>query len=229
MPGYRIVRLVPEPFVEDVDRLLDFTERVVREGQQPSRLRMLRPERDDLREAERGFPLAPQAVEQDAEVVVRIRMVGVDLDRRSICRLRIDDASLRAEDDAEVVVGVRVLRVESDRPLVRGGRFVQPEAILQDDPEIAVPVGPIGLELETPRDQRDGVVVSLLLMGEHSGEVQRAGMIGRDFEDAPVDLRSRRPLLGLLQHDRDRQRLVEAQGSVVTGRFRRPTTPPCSP
>ena len=101
-------------------------------------------------------------------------------------------------------MGVRVLRVESDRPLVRGGRFLQPEAILQDDPEIAVPVGPIRLELETPRDQRDGVVASLLLLGEHSGEVQRGGMIGRDFEDAPVDLLGRRPLLGLLQHDRDR-------------------------
>jgi hypothetical protein len=59
--------------------------------------------------------------------------------------------------------------------------------------------------------------------------MQRAGAIRRDFEDAPVDLRSRRPLLGLLQHDRDGQRLIDAQGSVVTERFRRPTTPPCSP
>ena len=33
------------------DRLVDFTERVVRERQQPSRLRMPRPERDDLGEA----------------------------------------------------------------------------------------------------------------------------------------------------------------------------------
>ena len=126
-------------------------------------------------------------------------------------------------------MGVRVLRVEGDRPLVRGDRLVQPEAILQDDPEVAVPVGPIGLELEAPLDQRDGVVAAALLMGEHAGEVQRAGMVGRDLEDASVDLRGRRPLLGLLQRDRDRQRLVDAQRSVVSGRFRRPTTLPCSP
>ena len=132
---------------------------------------------------------------------------------------------VRAKDDAEVVVGVRVVRVEGDRPLVRRDRLVQPEAILQHDPEVAVPVGPIGLELEAPRDQRDGVVVQLLLMREHTGEVQRAGMVGRDLEDASVDLRSRRPLLGLLQRDRDRQRLVDAQRSVVNGRFRRPTYP----
>jgi hypothetical protein len=100
-------------------------------------------------------------------------------------------------------VRVRVIRVECDRPLVRGCRFVQPEAILQDDPEIAVPVGPIGLELETPRNQRDGVSVSILLMGEHTGEVERPGMIGRDFEDVPVELRGGTPLLRLLQYDRD--------------------------
>ena len=212
-----------------VDRLVDLTERVVRERQQPSRFRMPRPERDDLREAARGFALPPQAVEQNAEVVVRIRVVGVDSNRGSICRLRFDDTSLRAEDDAEVVVGVRVIRVEGDRLLVRRDRLVQPEPILQDDPEIAVPVGPIGLELETSLDQRDGLVASRLLMGEHSGEVQRTGMVGRDLEDAAVDLRSRRPLLGLLQHDRDRERLVEAQRSVVARQLRRPTTLPCSP
>ena len=126
-------------------------------------------------------------------------------------------------------MGVRVVRIEGDRLLVRRDRLVQPEAILQHDPEVAVPVGPIGLELEAPRDQRDGVVVQLLLMGEHTGEVQRAGMVGRDLEDGSVDLRSRRPLLGLLQRDRDRQRLVDAQGSVVNGQFRRPLTLPCSP
>ena len=90
---------------------------------------------------------------------MRIRVVGVDLDRRSICRLGVGDASLCAKDDAEVVVGVRVVRVEGDCPLVRRDRLVQPEPILQHDPEVAVPVGPIGLELEAPRDQRDGIVL----------------------------------------------------------------------
>ena len=107
-------------------------------------------------------------------------------------------------------------------------RVIQPEAILQHDSEVAVPVGPIGLELEAPRDQRDGVVGQLLLMGEHPGEMQRAGMVGRDLEDGLVDFRGCRPLLGLLQRDGDRQRLVDAQGSVVNVRFRRPLTLPCS-
>ena len=122
---------------------------------------------------------------------------------------------------------VRVLRVERDRALVGGGRLVQPQAVLQDDAEVAVPVGAIGLELEAPLDQRDGVVAAALLLREHAGEVQRAGMVGRDLEDAAVDLRGRRPLLGLLERDRDRERLVDAQRPVVSG-LRRATTPPCS-
>ena len=137
------------------------------------------------------------------------------------------DPPLRTQHDAEVVVRVRVLRVERDRPLVGGGRLVQPQAVLQDDPEVAVPVGAIGLELEAPLDQRDGLVAAALLLREHAGEVQRAGVVGRDLEDAAVDLRRRRPLLGLLQRDRDRQRLVDAQRAVVSG-LRRATTPPCS-
>jgi len=79
-----------------------------------------------------------------------------------------------------------------------------------------VPVGPIGLQLEAALDQPDGVV-SPLLMREDAGEVKRAGMVGRDVENGSIDLAGRRQLLGLLQDDRDRQRLVEAQGSVVTG------------
>jgi hypothetical protein len=54
-------------------------------------------------------------------------------------------------------------------------------------------------------------------------------VVGRNLEDGFVDLRCCRPLLCLLQRDRDRQRLVDAQGSVVNGKFRRPLTLPCSP
>jgi hypothetical protein len=54
--------------------------------------------------------------------------------------------------------------------------------------------------------------------------VQSVGMVGRDFEDPAVDLPRGRPLLGLLQHDRDRQRLVEAQRAVVA-RLPRPDYP----
>ena len=59
-------------------------------------------------------------------------------------------------------------------------------------------------------------------MGEDAREVQRVGMVGVDFKDPAVDLPRGRPLLGLLQRDRDRQRLVETQRTVVARRLGRP-------
>jgi hypothetical protein len=62
-------------------------------------------------------------------------------------------------------------------------------------------------------------------MGEHAGEVQRVGVVRRRFEDRAVDLTGSRPLLVLLENDRDRQRLVEAQRSVVGGELGRAVYP----
>ena len=171
-----------------VDRLVDFAERAVRQRQQSSRFGVLRPERDDLAEADGRFVRPLLAVQQDAEVGVRVRVVGVDANGGSIGRFRFDRLALRPQDDAEIVVRVGMIRIERNRALERGDRLVQLEAIPQDDPEIAVPVRPIGLELETSLDQRDGLLAPRLLMGEHSREVHRVGMVGRDFEDAAVDV-----------------------------------------
>jgi hypothetical protein len=52
--------------------------------------------------------------------------------------------------------------------------------------------------------------------------VQRVGMVGGDFENPAVDLPRGCPLLALLQHDRDRQRLVETQRAVVARQLGRP-------
>jgi hypothetical protein len=115
--------------------------------------------------------------------------------------------------------------IERNRVLVCRDRLVQLEPILENDPEIAVPVRPLGLELEASLDQPDGLLAPFLLMGEHSREVQRAGVVGRGLEEPAVDLTGGRPLLVLLERDRDRQRLVEAQRAVVARRLGRPDYP----
>ena len=112
-------------------------------------------------------------------------------------------------------MGVGVIRIECNRMLERDDRLVQLEPILEDDPEIAVPVRLIGLELETSPEQSKGLVAARLLMGENAREMKRAGMVGRGLEDPAVDLPRGCPLLVLLQDDRDRQRLVEAQRAIV--------------
>ena len=142
-------------------------------------------------------------------------MVGIDANGGSIRRFRFRRPALRPQDDAEIAVRVGMIRIDRDRLLKRGDRLVQLEAIPQDDAQIAVPVRPIGLELEAPLDQRDASLAPPLLMGEHSGEVHGIGIVGRDLEDPAVDVVRSRPLLVLLQLDRDRDRFVQADGAVL--------------
>ncbi len=212
--GDRMVRLLLEPFLEDLHRLVDLAERAVRQRQQSPRFGVLRPERDDLAEADDRFVRPLLAVQQDAQVGVRVRVLGIHANGGSIGRFRLDRLALRPQQDAEIVVRVGMIRIERNRALTRGDRLVQLESIPQDDPQIAVPVRPIGLELEAPLDQRDGLLAPPLLVGEHSGIVQRVGKVGRDLEDPAVDVVRSRPLLVLLQLDRDRDRFVQADGAI---------------
>ena len=89
-----IVRLLFQPFLEDLDRLVDLAERAVRQRQQPPRFGILRPERDDLGEADGRFVRPLLAVQQDAEVVVGVRVLGIDADGGSIRRFGFDRLAL---------------------------------------------------------------------------------------------------------------------------------------
>ena len=121
----RIVRLVRQPLLEHLDRLVDVAERAVRKRQQPARLWMLRPQRDHLREADRRFVRALLAVQQHAEIVVGVRVLGVDADRVPVRRFRFGRLAFRPEHDAEVVVRVGVARLQRDRAAVGGDRVVE--------------------------------------------------------------------------------------------------------
>ena len=92
-----------------------------------------------------------------------------------------------------------------------------------------MPVRALGLELEASLDQRDRLLAPRLLVGEHAGEVQRVGVVRRGFEDGAVDLVGGRPLPGLLQHDGDRDGLVEAEGAILAGQRLARASPPCCP
>ena len=118
---------------------------------------MLRPERDDLAEAGDRFLRPLLAVQQDAQVGVRIRVLRTHANGGSIGRLRLDQLALRPQDDPEIVVRIGMIRIERNRALTRSDRVIQLEAIPQDDRQVAVPVRPPRLEFETFRDQRDGL------------------------------------------------------------------------
>ena len=214
MPRDGMVRLLSQPFLEDPHRLVQLAERAVRQREQPSRLGVPRPEGDHLGEADGRLVRTLLAVQQDAQVVVGVRVLGMEADRGSIRRLCFLESALRAQHHTEVVVGIGMTRIECDRALVRRRCSLQLESILQDDPEVAVPVCP------RPARARDSArsvrlpAAPALLMGEHSREMQRVSIVRRDVENAAVHVRGSRPLLVLLQQDGDRYRFVHAQGAT---------------
>jgi hypothetical protein len=66
-------------------------------------------------------------------------------------------------------------------------------------------------ERDASLDEREGLLVSPLLVREQAGVVQRPGMIGCHFEHTAINLARRNELLVLLQKDRDRNRLFQRQ------------------
>ena len=221
--GDRIAGLVLEPLFEDLHRFLGLAKRAVREREQPPRVPVLRPQRDDLREARRRFARALQPVEQDAEVRVRVDVAGIDRDRRAVLRFGAGRIAGGPQQHAEVVVGVRVARLEGDRAPVRLDRLIEPAGRLKDDAEVAVAVRAIRHDEEAALDELDRLVMPSLLMGEDAGEVERVGMPRVRLEHAAIHLVRCVELVALLQRDRERDGLVDRE----LARLVRLATRPC--
>jgi hypothetical protein len=66
-------------------------------------------------------------------------------------------------------------------------------------------------ERDASLDEREGLLVSPLLVREQAGVVQRPRMIGCHFEHTAINLARCNELLVFLQKDRDRNRLFERQ------------------
>ena len=91
-----------------------------------------------------GLLAAFQAVEQDAEVGVRVDMLRVEPDGRPVRRLGLDRLARRPQQHAEIAMSIGVSRIEDDRALVGFDRFVEQPRPLKNDAEVAVPVRRIG-------------------------------------------------------------------------------------
>jgi hypothetical protein len=89
MQRNRIIGLFVEPFFEDLHGLADLAECAVRQCQKPSRIPVLRLQRDHLAIARRRFLRSLQPVEQDAQVGVRVNMLWIQLNSGAIRSFRL--------------------------------------------------------------------------------------------------------------------------------------------
>jgi hypothetical protein len=114
--------LVCEPFLEYLHGFVDFADHAVRQRKQPSGIQMPWAQGDRLAEALRGLPGAVQAVEQDTEVRVGVRMVGAQLDCGSVSSLGLLWPTGGAKQHAEIAVRVGVAGVDRNGAFVLGDR-----------------------------------------------------------------------------------------------------------
>jgi hypothetical protein len=98
----------------------------VRQRQQFSRFAVLRPERDHLAVAHRGFFAARQAAQQNAEVGPGVDVFAIQPDRCAILSFRLKRLSARPQQHCQIVMGVGVAGIDGDRAPARFDSGVQP-------------------------------------------------------------------------------------------------------
>ncbi len=154
--------------------------------------------------------LRPCALQQAAQVGVRVGVGRIDRDRAPVGRFGLVVPLLPAQQDAEVVVDVGALRREQQRLLVGVRGRIDLAGFQQHVAEVAVPVGHRAVLRDRAADRIDGLRAAASLVLQHAHEVQRIGMVGRGLEDALVDLLRVVQPVGAVHGDGKHQRLVEA-------------------
>src|SRR5688572_20469489 len=106
---------------------------------------------------------------------------------------------------------VDMIIVKGNGPLVGANGLIETALDLEGDTEVAVPIGYVWRCGETLLDERDGLLVSTLLIGEDTSVVQGERMVRGNLEDLLVERARLVQLVGLLQADRNHDRLFETQ------------------
>jgi hypothetical protein len=124
----------------------------------------------------------------EAEAVVRLGVVRIQLECMAVGSDRLVRFPLRLERIAQVVVGLDKVRFQVQCPAVGGDRLVQLSLGLECIAQIAVEgrFGPI--QFDCPIDVDDGNLVLTHLEGNESQQMQCVGLIRIDCEDLPVNL-----------------------------------------
>ncbi|OJA88399.1 hypothetical protein BGV49_05050 [Burkholderia ubonensis] len=120
-----------------------------------------------------------------AEVVVRLRVAGTQLDRARAARHRGRRVARIAQRVAEVVVRLRIVRTQRHRAAIVRDRVVEPAAFAQHVAEV-VEVRRVRPLDERLLHQRDPRVVLLELACEQPEEMQRVRLARLRGEDRVV-------------------------------------------
>ena len=112
VPRNRVVRLLIEPFLEDLHGLVDLADGAVRQRQKSSGFPVLRPQRDRFAEARDRLLASLQPRQENAQVVVRIDVIGVQANGCSIGVFGFDRFARRPQQHAKIAVRIRMIWIQ---------------------------------------------------------------------------------------------------------------------
>ncbi len=150
-------------------------------------------------------------VQDVTQVVVRLRVPGIELDRSTERGHGLVGAAAPAQHDAEVVVGIGAQRVERDCLLVRGHRLVQLSDLFEHVAQVGLDRCRLRCDGGGPADQIERTRRLAELMRQHAAKVQRVGMIRRDGQDTVVEFARLHQAAVLVQPHGQRQRFVRRE------------------
>ena len=106
MPRNRVVGLLIEPFLENRHGLVDLADGAVRQRQKSPGFPVLRPQRDRLAEARDRLLGSLQSRQKNAQVGVRIDVIGVHANGFSIGVFGFERFARRPQHHAEIAVRI---------------------------------------------------------------------------------------------------------------------------
>ncbi len=173
---------------------------------------------------------APLKLQQRAEIVVGVALVGLQRDRPPIGTLALVEPVQGHQRAGQVVVGFETGRIELDRAAKAGQRFVEPPLLLDERRQAVVGVGRVGRQLEHAPQAGDRpasiaalaidevqVVVKDRLLGADGDRLQQA-LFGR-VELARSKGHHAQPAqrVGLVGHGRQHALVDVRRGGQVAG------------
>ena len=137
-------------------------------------------------EARGGLGRLALALERQPQVVMRFRIAFIQRQRPGARLGGLLESSQAHQGRPQVGMGRRVSGVEGQGLAVGVGRLVRASRRLAHPPQIGVVHGGAGIEGDGGPDQREGVVVTPALEGDHPPQVPGVRLIGHGAKDIPV-------------------------------------------
>lgn len=146
------------------------------------RTRMLGRDPHGVFERRKSFRTQPHPLQDDAEIVVRVRALRTEAEHAPVCLCRLRQSPQVAKDVTSIMMRRGEVGVDAQRLIVGGDGLFRVTGVLEHDAEVAVIVRSLWLKPDRAPDQCRSRAAIPFIMGNKPQELQRLGIVGALFE-----------------------------------------------